>query len=87
MRQDYKAYLVAQKPNAHGSFVMGRDVLQRLLASDMVNVPVERVLEAGKAQLAKDRAVYLATEKLVDPEDIRPPRRAKSKPIIPMRRI
>jgi hypothetical protein len=65
----FKVYLVAQKPNAHGSFVMGRDVLQRLLASDMVNVPVERVLEAGKAQLAKDRAVYLATEMLVDPKN------------------
>jgi hypothetical protein len=64
-----KAYLIAQKPNAHGSFVMGRDALQRLLASDMVNVPVERVLAAGKAQLAKDRAVYLATEKLVDPKN------------------
>jgi uncharacterized protein (DUF885 family) len=65
----YKVYLVAQKPNAHGSFVMGRDALQRLLASDMVNVPVERVLAAGKVQLAKDRAVYLATEKLVDPKN------------------
>jgi uncharacterized protein (DUF885 family) len=67
--EQFKAFLIAQKPNAHGSFVMGRDALQRLLASDMVNVPVERVLEAGKAQLAKDRAVYLATEKLVDPKN------------------
>lgn len=65
----FKVYLVAQKPKAHGSFVMGRDALQRLLASDMVNVPVERVLEAGKAQMAKDRAAYLATEKLVDPKN------------------
>lgn len=65
----FKAYLVAQKPKAHGSFVMGRDALQRLLASDLVNVPVERVLGAGKAQLAKDRTVYLASEKLVDPKN------------------
>ncbi len=65
---DYKAYLVSQKPNAHGSFMLGPKVLQRLLASDMVNVPYDHVLAAGKAQLAKDRAAFLATELLVDPK-------------------
>ena len=34
----------------------------------MVNVPVEQVLAAGQAQLAKDHAAYLATEKLIDPK-------------------
>ena len=66
---EYKAFLVAQKPSAHGSFVLGRDVLQHLLATDLVNVRVERVMAAGRAQLAKDRAAFLATEKLVDPQD------------------
>jgi hypothetical protein len=66
---DYKAFLVAQKPNAHGSFVLGRDVLQHLLATDMVNVPVDRVMAVGRAQLAKDRDAFLATEKLVDPKN------------------
>ncbi|HEY1615756.1 MAG TPA: DUF885 domain-containing protein [Rhizomicrobium sp.] len=64
---DYKAFLVAQKSNAHGDFRLGRNNLQRLLASDMVTVPVERVLAAGQAQLAKDRAAFLATEKVIDP--------------------
>jgi len=64
--KDFKAWLIAQKPNAHGSFVMGRENLQKLLASDLVDVPVEKVLAAGEAQLAKDRADYIATEKLVD---------------------
>jgi len=67
--KDFKAWLIAQKPNAHGSFVMGRDALQRLLASDLVDVPVEKVLAAGEAQLAKDRADYIATEKLIDPKN------------------
>jgi hypothetical protein len=67
--QDFKAWLVAQKPNAHGSFVLGRANLQRLLASDLVDVPVEKVLAAGEAQFAKDRADYLATEKLIDPKN------------------
>ncbi len=67
--KDFKAWLTAQKPNAHGSFVLGRANLQRLLASDLVDVPMETVLAAGEAQLAKDRAAYLATEKLVDPKN------------------
>jgi hypothetical protein len=65
---DYKTYLLAQQPNAHGNFALGPQVMQRLLASDMVNVPYDHVLAAGKAQLAKDRAAFLATEKLVDPK-------------------
>ncbi|HEY2034362.1 MAG TPA: DUF885 domain-containing protein [Rhizomicrobium sp.] len=64
--KDFKAWLVAQKPNAHGSFVLGRETLQKLLASDLVDMPVEKVLAAGEAQLAKDRAAYIATENLVD---------------------
>ena len=66
---DHKAFLVAQKPNAHGSFVLGRDVLQHLLATDMVNVSVDHVMAVGRAQLAKDRDAFLATEKLVDPKN------------------
>lgn len=64
---DYKAFLLAKKPAAHGDFVLGREVLQRLLASDMVDVPVDQVMAAGRAQLAKDHAAFLETEKLVDP--------------------
>jgi hypothetical protein len=67
--KDYKAWLIAQKPNAHGSFMIGREGLQKLLATDLVDVPVEKVLAAGEAQLAKDRADYLATEKLIDPKN------------------
>jgi len=65
---DYKTWLIAQKPNAHGSFVLGPKTLQRLLATDIVNVPYDRVLAAGRKQLEKDRAAFLATEKLVDPK-------------------
>jgi hypothetical protein len=65
---DYTSFLQAQKPNAHGSFVLGPQVLQRLLATDMVNVPYDRVLAAGQKQLQKDRAAFLAEEKLVDPK-------------------
>ncbi len=67
--KDFKAWLTAQKPGAHGSFVLGRANLQRLLKSDLVDVPVEQVLAAGEAQLASDRAAYLETEKLIDPKN------------------
>ena len=66
---DYETFLKAKKPDAHGDFVLGRETLQRLLASDMVDVPVDQVMAAGRAQLAKDHAAFLATEKLVDPAD------------------
>ena len=66
--KDFKAWLIAQKPNAHGSFVLGRANLQALLASDLVDVPVEKVLAAGEAQFAKDHAAFLATARLVDPK-------------------
>ncbi len=64
---DFKAFLQAAKPKAAASFVLGPEIMQRLLSSDLVNVPYSRVLAAGKAQLDKDRAAFLVTEKLVDP--------------------
>jgi uncharacterized protein (DUF885 family) len=64
---DFKTFLTAAKPKATASFVLGPDVLQRLLASDLVNVPYGRVLAAGQAQLDKDRAAFLETERRVDP--------------------
>ncbi|HWA23011.1 MAG TPA: DUF885 domain-containing protein [Caulobacterales bacterium] len=67
--KDFKAWLTAQKPKAHGSFVLGHANLQRLLKSDLVDVPVEKVLAAGEAQFAKDHAAYLEAEKLIDPKN------------------
>jgi uncharacterized protein (DUF885 family) len=65
---EYTSFLAAQKPTSHGSFVLGRDVLRHLLATDMINVPVDRIMKVGRAQLAKDHDAFLATEKLVDPK-------------------
>jgi len=63
----YKDWLTAQKPLAHGSFVLGRDALVRLLAADLVTATPEQVLAAGRAQLAKDRAAFQATALKLDP--------------------
>jgi uncharacterized protein (DUF885 family) len=63
----YKTWLTAQKPLAHGSFVMGREALVRLLAADLITETPEQVLAAGRAQLAKDRAAFQATAAKLDP--------------------
>ena len=64
----YKAWLTEQKPLAHGSFVLGRETLQRLLAADLVSETPEQVLAAGRAQLAKDAAAFQATAAKLDPK-------------------
>ena len=85
--KDFKAWLTAQKPNAHGSFILGRDKLQRLLASDLVDVPVEKVLAAGEAQFAKDHAAYLGSGKADRSQEPVEGTCRKSRPITPMPRI
>jgi hypothetical protein len=66
--QDFKTWLQAQQKNAHGSFVLGPDRFRVLLASDMIDLPADRILQAGQAQLKKDRDAFLATSRLVDPK-------------------
>jgi uncharacterized protein (DUF885 family) len=66
---EYRAFLIAQRPGARADFALGRETLQRLLAADMVTIPVDQVMAAGRAQLAKDQAAFLATQKQVDPAD------------------
>ena len=64
----YKTWLIAQKPDAHGSFIIGADGLQRLLAADMVAATPAQVLAAGRAQLDRDRAAFLSVSRTVDPK-------------------
>ena len=64
----YKTWLTAEKPHAHGSFILGRDTLQRLLAADLVTATPEQVLAAGRAQLAKDSAAFQQASRAVDPQ-------------------
>ena len=58
----FDAYLAAAKPT--GSFVLGPDIMSGLLAADLV--PINDVLAAGRAQLARDKAAFLATERALD---------------------
>jgi uncharacterized protein (DUF885 family) len=65
----YKAWIIAEKPKAHGSFVLGRAALQRLLAADLITETPEQVLAAGRAQLDKDRKAFQAAAAKLDPKN------------------
>ena len=65
--RDFSAWLKAQKPSAHGSFVLGPDNFKLLLASDMIDLSADQVLAAGRAQLQKDHDDFLAASRIVDP--------------------
>ena len=60
----FDAFLAAARPT--GSFVLGPDIMSRLLAADLVDLPINTVLAAGRAQLARDKAAFLATERALD---------------------
>jgi uncharacterized protein (DUF885 family) len=64
--KDFQAWLLVQQKTSHGSFVYGADNFRRLLAADMIDLPAEKVLEAGRAQLKRDQAAFAVTAKLVD---------------------
>jgi uncharacterized protein (DUF885 family) len=65
--QDFASWLRAQKPNAHGSFVLGAANYRRLLDADLIDLTPDQVLAAGRAQLQKDRTDFLAASRVVDP--------------------
>jgi hypothetical protein len=67
--KDFQAWLLVQQKTAHGSFVYGTDNFRRLLAGDMIDLPSEKVLAAGRAQLKRDQDAFAATSKLVDPKN------------------
>ena len=64
---DFKAYLVKEKPKSHGQFALGRDNFVALLHNDLIDATPEEVLAAGEAQLARDRAAWDEVSKQIDP--------------------
>lgn len=60
----YRDFLARLKPD--GRFVLGPDVMRGLLAADLVDVPIDTVVAAGRAQLARDKAAFLEVERRLD---------------------
>ncbi|MBB3882351.1 DUF885 domain-containing protein [Acetobacter oeni] len=50
-----------------GTFVLGPDIIRAMLAADLVDEPLETVIEAGRKQLRKDQADFDRTARLINP--------------------
>lgn len=61
----FQQFLGNIKPS--GSFALGAQTMQAMLATDLVALPLDEVIAAGRAQLKKDQADFLAVEHEVDP--------------------
>ena len=67
--KDFQAWLAAQQKAPHGSFAYGKENFRRLLAADLIDLPADKVLAAGRAQLKRDQEALRATEAQVDPKN------------------
>ena len=65
---EYKAFLQQLRPKATGAFAIGRAAFQeKLLDEDMVDLPVDKILEVGMTQLRKDQAALAEAARRIDP--------------------
>jgi hypothetical protein len=56
------------KPRSHGTFAIGaKNFSDKLRYDELVDIPLDRLLAIGEANLAKDRNAFIATAKLVAP--------------------
>jgi uncharacterized protein (DUF885 family) len=65
---EYKVFLEKEVlPKAKGSFAFGEDAFRRYLAaSEMVDLPIERLLEIAEADRQKNEAAFQATARQID---------------------
>lgn len=55
-------------PRAKGSYALGaKTFLAKLEAEEMVDIPLDRLLAIGEANLKRDREAFIATAKKIDP--------------------
>jgi uncharacterized protein (DUF885 family) len=66
----YKTYLEKDVlPKANGSFALGADTYAKALASqEMVDLPLDRLLQIAEADRQKNEDAFEATAKLIDPK-------------------
>jgi uncharacterized protein (DUF885 family) len=65
---DYSAWLKSIQSTAKGSFALGAgNFLAKLRYEEMVDIPLDRLLAIGEAQLKKDQAALVATSHRIDP--------------------
>lgn len=66
---DYKAWLEKDLlPRSKGDFAYGADLYhRRLLADEMIDTPLDQLLQIAEADLEKNQAAFAATAKQIDP--------------------
>ncbi len=65
---DYKAFLARLLPRATFPFALGRATFQeKLLDEDMVDLPVDKILEIGMADLRRNQATLAEAAHRIDP--------------------
>ncbi len=71
--EGYVGYLKGQMDSAKEDFAIGGAMFERMLAvNELVGLPIERVLEVGRANLAANKEAFVATARLIDPDkDVR----------------
>ncbi len=69
----YVQFLKDQLANAKEEFAIGAEMFSRMLAvNEMVDMPLERVLEVGRANLEANKQAFIETARLIDPSrDVR----------------
>ncbi|WP_220792117.1 DUF885 domain-containing protein [Gluconacetobacter azotocaptans] len=50
-----------------GTFVLGADTIRAMLATDLVDAPLDTIVAAGRAQLKRDQAAFHTAERAIDP--------------------
>jgi uncharacterized protein (DUF885 family) len=71
--EGYIGYMKEQLGHAKEDFAIGEAMFERMLAvNELVDLPLERVLEAGKANLEANKQALIETARLIDPsKDVR----------------
>ncbi len=66
---DYQNHLQTMLPKAHGDFRIGPEKYRKkLLYDEMVDTPLDRLLEIGNQNLRENQAAFRATAKLINPK-------------------
>jgi uncharacterized protein (DUF885 family) len=67
--RDYAAWLMKEKlPKATAEFALGATKYQKMLATELVDLPPEKILTIGLEHLKEEQQVFASAAKIIDPK-------------------
>jgi uncharacterized protein (DUF885 family) len=71
--EGFVGYLKEQQASAKEEFAIGKGMFERMLAvNELVDLPIERVLEVGRSDLEANKQAFVETARQIDPtKDVR----------------